>query len=334
MRLASLLFIAALGGCATAPLPSPVPAPVPAPLPAPVAAPVAAPAAAPAPAPLALESLLQKPIYQMTPAEAGRYIQHMHQAEPDLRKRIAAIGRQNIGQPYKLNLLGEFPYQLHDSLPMFSLTESDCVVFAEHTYAMALSRSWEEFFWMLQRIRYKDGVVGVASRNHYTEVDWNINNNWLLTDVSAVLGGATGPSYALTVDRARFLKTRHQTDSTLPVQISREFFVPADQVNLAVAQLRDGDLVNVISTRKGEFWASHVGLVVVGADGRRNFLNSAEPQVREESFDAFVARTRAREQRNAGAGRTGQQLAGFKFLRLNDNIVVPPALPQPRPGAL
>ncbi|HEX9173191.1 MAG TPA: N-acetylmuramoyl-L-alanine amidase-like domain-containing protein [Telluria sp.] len=312
MRLAPLLFLAALGGCATGPVP--------------------APATQPAPAPLAIEALLKKQIYQMTPAEADRYIGHIHQAEPDLRKRIAAIGRQNIGQPYKLNLLGEYPYQIHDTLPMFSLAQSDCVVFAEHTYAMALSQSWEEFFWMLQRIRYRDGVVGVASRNHYTEVDWNINNRWLLTDISAELAGAAGPSYALTVDRARFLKTRHHTDSSLAVQTSRELFVPAERVGALAAQLRDGDFVNVISTRNGEFWASHVGLVVTAANGQRNFLNSAEPQVREESFDAFVERTRAREQRHAAAGKPGQQLAGFKFLRLNDNIVVPPALPQPRPG--
>ena len=324
MQLAPLLFLAALGGCVTAPVP----------LPAPVPAPITAPAAAPAVAPLPAAARLTKQIYQMTPVEVDRYIRHIHQAEPDLRKRIAAIGRQNVGQPYKLNLLGEFPYQLHDTLPMFSLTESDCVVFAEHTYAMALSQSWEEFFWMLQRIRYKDGVVGVASRNHYTEVDWNINNNWLLTDISVDLAGTAGPSYALMVDRARFLKTRHQTDSRLPVQTSREYFVPAERVDTVTAQLRDGDFVNVISTRKDEFWASHVGLVVIGADGQRNFLHSAEPQVREESFDAFVARARAREQRSAVAGKPGQQLAGFKFLRLNDNIVVPPALPQPRPGAL
>ena len=282
----------------------------------------------------------EKQIYQMSPVEAGRYIAAIHQAEPDLRKRIAAIGRRNIGQPYKLNLLGEFPYQLHDSLPMFSLTESDCVVFAEHTYAMALSQSWEEFFWMLQRIRYKDGVVGVASRNHYTEVDWNVNNNWLVTDISAQLGGAVGtvgaingPSYALRVDRARFLKTRHQTDSSLPLQTSRETYVSADRVAAIAGQLSDGDFVNVISTRNGEYWASHVGLVVLGADGSRNFLNSAAPQVLEESFDAFIARTRAREARNAAGGKPGQTLAGFKFLRLNDNIVVPPALPQPRPQA-
>ncbi|MDB5933181.1 MAG: hypothetical protein JWQ01_525 [Massilia sp.] len=316
MRLASLLFCAALGGCATAPLPSPVLRPVPPPAEAPPAA-----------------ASEQKQIYQMTPVEVDSYIRAVRAAEPDLRKRIAAIGRRNIGQPYKLNLLGEYPYQIHDTLPMFSLEQSDCVVFAEHTYAMALSQSWEEFFWMLQRIRYKDGVVGVATRNHYTEVDWNINNNWLLTDISVDLAGADGPSYALTVDRARFLKTRHHTDSSLPVQNSREYFVPAERVDAVAAQLQDGDFVNVISTRNGAFWASHVGLVVTAADGTRNFLNSAEPQVREESFAAFVARTRAREQRNAAAGKPGQMLAGFKFLRLNDNIVVPPALPQPRPGA-
>jgi hypothetical protein len=176
-------------------------------------------------------------------------------------------------------------------------------------------------------------VVGVATRNHYTEVDWNINNNWLVTDISATLAGAGGPSYPLTVDRARFLKTRHQTDSSLPVQTSRESFVPSAQVAALNSQLQEGDFVNVISTRNGEFWASHVGLVVIGADGKRYFLHSSEPQVREESFDSFIARALAREARNAAAGKPGQKLAGFKFLRLNDNIVVPPALPQPRPGS-
>jgi hypothetical protein len=136
----------------------------------------------------------------------------VHEAEPDLRKRIAAIGRKNIGQPYSLNLLGEFPFEVHDDLPMFSLDHSDCVVFAEHTYAMALSQSWEEFFWMLQRIRYRDGVIGVATRNHYTEMDWNVANRWLVTDISAELAGAAGPGYDMTVDRARFLKTRHHTE--------------------------------------------------------------------------------------------------------------------------
>ncbi len=281
--------------------------------------------------PLTMDDILKKQVYQMTPQEVSRYVAHMHQAEPDLRKRIAAIGRQNIGQPYVLNLLGEYPYELHDTLPMFSLEQSDCVVFAEHTYAMAMSRSWEEFFWMLQRIRYKDGVIGVATRNHYTEVDWNINNNWLVSDISALVAGPDALSYELKIDRARFLKMRHRTLREIPVQLSREAYVDKDKLAPVLPQLREGDLVNVVSTRDGKFWVSHVGLIVIGADGRRNFLNSAEPQVREESFEAFFQRTAEREQNNAEAGRNGQKLAGFKFLRLNDNIVVPPALPQPRP---
>lgn len=281
--------------------------------------------------PATIDELLVTPIYRMTPQEVGRYVGHMHQAQPDLRKRIAAIGRQNIGQPYKLNLLGEYPYELHDTLPMFSLEQSDCVVFVEHTYAMALSQSWEEFFWMLQRIRYKDGVIGVASRNHYTEVDWNTNNSWLVTDVTAQLAGDDGPAYELKVDRARFLRTRHHTERAIPVQQSREAYIAKDKLTAVLPRLQDGDLVNVVSTRGGAYYVSHVGFIVVGANGERNFLNSAEPTVREESFSAFFTRSAEREERNARDGKPGQQLAGFKVLRLNDNIVVPPAAPQPRP---
>jgi hypothetical protein len=289
------------------------------------------PVAPPVAPPLAVPALLSKQLFQMTPVEAGRYIAHMQQSEPDLRKRIAAIGRQNIGQPYILNLLGEFPYQLHDNLPMYSLTHSDCVVFAEHTYAMALSSSWEEFFWMLQRIRYNQGVVGVATRNHYTELDWNVNNGWLVTDVSAALAGPATATYMQTVDRQKFLKTRHGTDAAFAVQTAPISYVPKEKVADIASQLQAGDFVNVISTQNGGSWASHVGLVVIDAQGRRNFLHSSEPQVREESFESYIGRMAERDARNALAGKKSATLAGFKFLRLNDNIVVPPAAPQPRP---
>ncbi|WP_091870589.1 N-acetylmuramoyl-L-alanine amidase-like domain-containing protein [Massilia yuzhufengensis] len=308
-----LLAAAALAGCASAP-----------------STPAASAPAAPAELPLA--AVLAKQIFQMTPQEAGRYIAHVHTAEPDLRKRIAAIGRKNLGQPYSLHLLGEFPYELHDNLPLYSLKESDCVVFAEHTYAMALSQSWEEFFWMLQRIRYRDGVIGVATRNHYTEMDWNVANRWLVTDVSAELAGAGGPSYPMTVDRARFLRTRHNTVAEFPIESSRQAYVAKEQVAAVAAQLQEGDFVNVISTRNGEYWASHVGLVVLGPNGERHFLHSQEPKVREETFASFMARAAEREARNAAAGKPGQVLAGFKFLRLNEQVTVPPMAPQPRPG--
>ncbi len=259
-----------------------------------------------------------KQIYQMSPQEAGAFIAELRRAEPDLRKRIAAIGRRNIGQPYKLNLLGEFPYELHDTLPMYSLSASDCLVFAEHTYAMALSSSWEEFFWTLQRIRYKDGVIGVASRNHYMEVDWNINNRWLLWDASA------GASYAMRVDRAQFLLSQHHVQRDIPVQDTVEAFLPVARALQEFGTLGEGDMVEVVSLRKGQHMVTHVGLVVLDTQGTRRLLHSAAPEVREETFEGFVTRTQA---------RANNGLAGFKFMRLNETIVVPPAAPQPRPGA-
>ncbi|XLZ68169.1 N-acetylmuramoyl-L-alanine amidase-like domain-containing protein [Massilia sp. SR12] len=265
-----------------------------------------------------------KQIYQMTPQEAGAFIADVRRSEPELRKRIATIARRNIGQPYKLNLLGEFPYELHDTLPMYSLSASDCLVFAEHTYAMALSSSWEEFFWTLQRIRYKDGVIGVASRNHYMEVDWNINNRWLLTDSSAREGAGQGQaSYAMRIDRAQFLRSQHRVQRDIPVQDTEQAYLPVARAQQGFSTLNEGDLVEVVSVRKGQHMVTHVGLVVLGAEGERRFLHSAEPAVREEPFEAFISRTQARP--NNG-------LAGFKFLRLNDAINVPPAAPQPRPG--
>lgn len=280
-----------------------------------------------------MDALLAKPLYRMQPAEAGRYIAWVHDSQPDLRKRIAAIGRKNIGQPYRLNLLGEFPYQVHDELPMFSLDHSDCTVFVEHTYAMALSQSWEEFFWMLQRIRYRDGIIGVVTRNHYTELDWNVANRWLVTDVSADLAGPDAPSYTMTVDRAAFLEAQHHTEAAIPVETSRQVYVPKERAAAAASRLREGDYVNVVSRLgDGRTMVTHVGLVVLGPDGERHFLHSSDPAVREETFGSFIARAEAREARNRAAGKDGSTLLGFKFLRLNDDIVVPPMAPQPRPG--
>jgi hypothetical protein len=182
---------------------------------------------------------------------------------------------------------------------------------------------------MLQRIRYRDGVIGVATRNHYTEADWNLANRWLVTDVTATLGAPTQP-YRQRIDRKAFLQKQFKVTRDIPVQHFDDVFIPKQQVAAIEAQLQDGDFVNVISTRGGEFWASHVGLIVTGADGSRHLLHSAEPQVREETLQGFIARMAARDA--AQAGQNKPQLAGFKFLRLNDAPEPPPMAPQPRPA--
>ena len=87
-----------------------------------------------------LAALSAKPLYQFTEAEVGSYLAQLHATEPDLRKRVVHLARKNLGQPYELYLLGEMPFETYDPQPLYSLTKSDCLVFAEHTYAMALRR--------------------------------------------------------------------------------------------------------------------------------------------------------------------------------------------------
>jgi len=285
----------------------------------------------------ALTAMLNKPLYQMKPAELGRFLAYEQLAVPQLRQRIADLARRNIGQPYELFLLGEFPYETFDSQPLFNLDKSDCVVFSEHIYAMAQSASWEEFFWMLQRIRYKDGVIGAATRNHYTEADWNISNRWLVTDITARMAGGTRTGavpYFQNIDRQAFLRKQFKIEREIPVQRWDDVYVPKQVVAEVDKQLQDGDFVNIISGYPGQpggAYASHVGLIVLGADGERHILHSSEPVVREESLQAFIARLGVRDQKNLDAGLKKPQLLGFKFLRLNDQPVAPPMAPQPRP---
>ncbi|HVT29971.1 MAG TPA: N-acetylmuramoyl-L-alanine amidase-like domain-containing protein, partial [Lacipirellulaceae bacterium] len=136
-----------------------------------------------------IAKLVDKPLYKCSEGEVDKYLRFLSATEPNLRTRVVQLARKNIGQPYELFLLGEMPFETYDPQPIYCLSKSDCLVFTEHTYAMALSHDWPSFMRMLQRIRYRDGQLGVATRNHYTEADWNISNRWLVKDITKELAG-------------------------------------------------------------------------------------------------------------------------------------------------
>ena len=55
-------------------------------------------------------------------------------------------------------------------------------------------------------LRYKDGVPGMTTRNHYTEADWVKNNTWMMDDVTDKLDATTVTKYTEKIDRASFFK--------------------------------------------------------------------------------------------------------------------------------
>lgn len=263
--------------------------------------------------PAVIAALDAKPLYKFTEKEVDMYLGYLQAVEPDLPKRVVRIGRKNIGQPYEIYLLGEAPYELYDPQPLYCLQKSDCVVFCEHTYAMALSHDWPSFFATLQRIRYKDGRISVLSRNHYTVADWDRNNSWLVRDVTdEVAAGRTQP-FDQTLDRNKFFKKRYKLNTEFPVQDVKTTYVPIDAMEEAVKHLHNGDFVNVIYGPKNPY-AGHTGLIAIAPDGTVDFLHSTPPKVREEPILAYLKRNAAK---NAQREKKGNPVfVGFKFLRL------------------
>ncbi len=275
-----------------------------------------------------IAELIEKPLYKFTEAEVDIYLKFLSATEPDLRKRILHLARKNIGQPYELYLLGEMPFEPYDPQPIYCLGKSDCLVFTEHTYAMALSHNWPSFMKLLQRIRYRDGHLGVATRNHYTEADWNVSNGWLVEDITKDLAGDTAVVFKETIDRSKFLKNRYHLDVSIPVEHHTDEYLPYQQIERAKSKLQDGDFVNIVRATVeknsapqneifgGSAFVGHVGLIGHGPNGEVHLIHSTEPKVREEPIDEYIKRSTKDLAEKDAAGKP--RLVGFKFLRLRD----------------
>lgn len=269
-----------------------------------------------------------KQLYELSEAEVGDYLGQLHESQPNLRRRIMDLARKNIGQPYDIYLLGEFPFETYDPQPMYSLTKSDCVVFTEHTYAMALTSDWSSFMRMLQRIRYRDGQIGVATRNHYTEADWVKSNAWLVRDITSEIAGDAAVPFTEKIDRKKFLKSRYQLDVDIPVEEHHDLYLPYTEIDRIGDLVQEGDCINVVRAVvkpgeppsqpvDGSVFVGHVGLVARAPDGTLHMIHSSQPQVREEPLSVYISRSIENIEALNKEGKP--RLVGFKFLRLTDD---------------
>lgn len=304
-----------------------------------------------------LKTMLSKPLYQFTPKEVDKYLGYLQVEIPDLRKRIRHIAKKFLGQPYQLRgkeyyLLGEFPFEIYDTAPLFSLEKSNCVTFVETVYAMALAWDWQSFFVILQRIRYKNGEISLLTRNHYTELDWNINNSWLVEDITQELAKDKSVAVFTKYDKTKFFKKWG-----LQVDLQEEltwYYIPYNVVPEIIDKLDSGDFVNIVRgyDEPNNKWVGHVGMIIKEDDGTVYFLHSAEPQVqmeplltmcttadelnqkrREYNEKVIKENEKIKEYNNKLREKTGGKphpkekkllstkpyFYGFKFLRLKDN---------------
>lgn len=268
--------------------------------------------------------LKEKPLEEFTPMDVNIYTAWLQEMEPSLPLRVRHLAMKGIGQPYDIFLLGEAPLEVWDTQPLYTFEKSDCVVFVEHVYAMSLAYDWRSFFAMLQRIRYKDGEIGNMTRNHFSLVDWDTNNGWLVRDITREIAGDAAKPVSETSGRKKFFTKRVGIPAEYVGDISETtvntFYIPSDEIPAFEDMLQNGDLIHVIfSNDKGEGWCGHFGLVIRGEDGSVNMLHSTPPKVKIQPLMEFVnSKVEANVKR---AEKNQAPFVGLKFLRLSDDPI-------------
>jgi hypothetical protein len=106
-------------------------------------------------------------------------------------QRVDRASAAFLGTHYVLDPFGEGADGKYDRDPRYRFDAFDCTTYVETTMALALADDFESFKNVLDRIRYRDGVVGYTTRNHFPEADWIPNNEraGFVRDITARIAG-------------------------------------------------------------------------------------------------------------------------------------------------
>ncbi|MCV7069160.1 DUF1460 domain-containing protein [Mycobacterium rufum] len=174
--------------------------------------------------------------------------------------RAEALSRQFLGTPYGADTLvgsGGVPERL-----VAELERVDCFTLADYVEALKRSTSRDQFVNALIRVRYKDGIVGFATRKHFF-TDWAAAAPAIAADITATLSP----------DAVEVPKNLNRKDAGgvylpgLPVVPRTVAYLPSARVNDdVVGQLRTGDYVGAYA-EDGGLDVTHVGIYVDGPRG-------------------------------------------------------------------
>jgi hypothetical protein len=207
------------------------------------------------------------PVFDLDPAGVDVYLRELQTRESDFGKRLIAVARDTLGTPYANGPLGEGPDAPYDKDPLMDLKRVDCVTFIEQSIALAASRSYQDAYGLLQKIRYKDGVVAFEHRNHFMEADWVVNNRFC-RDVSAKLDTATVDA-TRTIGRKKLfdLNKAPELGANVHDQVLTMTYVPCSEARKAAKRLPNPALILFIG-KKDWLFVLHCALFVREADGR------------------------------------------------------------------
>lgn len=94
----------------------------------------------------------------------------------NMPERLDLISANFLGKPYLLGALGEGKNARFDQSPLYRTDAFDCETLVTTTLAIALAANETYFPRCLLQLRYANGSPTLLQRNHFTGLDWNLNN--------------------------------------------------------------------------------------------------------------------------------------------------------------
>ncbi|MCI0515291.1 DUF1460 domain-containing protein [candidate division KSB1 bacterium] len=206
-------------------------------------------------------------------------------------EKIVYYSERFLNAPYRLQCEGEGEHGRYEREPLMNLKEINCMTYCEIVLALTLADYYENLFNILQHIRYRQGIIGMATRNHYTMADWLPANAWCLDDVTQLVGADDIQPLTRTISHTTFFdgKGIHDLPQILPDREITIQYLPLSKLAAHEAQLMPGDIVSLIQDRPGIF-SAHM-LMLVKRDGQTYFRHAsmAAHKVVDVPFITYIA---------------------------------------------
>ncbi|PJA95915.1 MAG: hypothetical protein CO129_09315 [Ignavibacteriales bacterium CG_4_9_14_3_um_filter_34_10] len=257
----------------------------------------------------------QEKIYNMTNKQIDSLLTVTATRNMTITERMNFYSEMFLKMPYNLTCTGDGPYALYETEPLVNFKQTNCMVFCEHVLALSISDSWDNFFNNLQQIRYKDGIIGMRTRNHYTMVDWLPENNWLLHDITKIIGGEKAKSLTRTISHKKFFVDKKIKDMRYvkPDRTVTIDFISFTELQNIKSKLKAGDIFSLIFANKDDIFSAHM-LMIMEKSGKLVVRESAlTPKTTLDTpFDEWVKKF-----------LNSKNYCGVSFMRVNDHLNTP-----------
>jgi len=214
----------------------------------------------------------------------GRSLWRQGTVITDQNDRISYFSSRLKGKPYFLGPTGEGRSIFPSYKPRVNFDEMDCVTYMEHALALAYSKNYNNFFDILQSIRYKNAVMTYDMRNHYLIADWVANNKF------DIIGGTE--IFEKEINKKSFFKDSAIANPKISISFlpKKDAIIYADTVKFAKDTIFG---VAILSELPG-LDAAHTGFAISGRKGGLMLRHASQlkGKVIEQPLSEFLKTTK------------------------------------------